>query len=192
MLKYLWAFLLAGGLLLAVFTGKGESIVQAAIEGGSNAVTLCIALIGAYALWLGILEIAEKAGLTKAMAKRMKKLIARLFPELAGDDKSISLVSMNLACNMLGMGNAATPVGLQAMENMQLNNRDKSRATNAMCLLLVINASSIQLIPTTIISIRAATGSAAPAEIVGTALFATCVSTAVGIIAAKLLERKGG
>jgi spore maturation protein A len=189
MISYIWAFLIIVGTVVGIATGKVDAVSQAALDGSKDAALLCLGLIGAYALWLGTLNIAHEAGLVSSIARRMRGLIRRLFPGVPPGSAASGFITLNIVANMLGMGNAATPFGLKAMKEMQELNPDKSRATDAMCMFLVINASSVQLLPLTVIALRSAAGSAAPAEIVLTSLLATTVTTSVGIAAARIMRR---
>ncbi len=189
MVNYIWAFLIVVGTVVGVATGKVQEVSQAAVEGAKEAALLCVSLIGAYALWLGVLNIGREAGLVDAIARRMRGIIRRLFPGVPPNGPASGFITLNIVANMLGMGNAATPFGLKAMKELQAINPDKTRATDAMCMFLVINASSVQLLPLTVIALRSTAGSAAPAEIAVTALLATTVTTTVGIIAAIIMRR---
>ncbi len=189
MINYIWAFLIIVGTLFGIVTGNADEVSKAAVNGAKDAALLCVSLIGAYALWLGVLNIAKEAGLINSIARRLRRIIKWLFPEVPPDSAASGYITLNIVANMLGMGNAATPFGLKAMKELQTLNPNKHRATDSMCMLLVINASSVQLIPLTVISLRSTAGSAAPAEIVLTAFLATSVTTIVGITAAKILQR---
>lgn len=189
MINYIWAFLIVAGTVVGVLTGRAGAVGDAAIEGAKEAGLLCVSLIGAYALWLGVLNVAKEAGLIEALAKRMRGVVRRLFPGVPADGDAIGFITLNLVANMLGMGNAATPFGLKAMKELQAINPRKDRASDAMCMLLIINASSVQLLPLTVIALRSAAGSAAPAEIVLTALLSTTVTTTVAILAGKVWRR---
>ena len=188
MVNYLWIGMVLCALVAGAVNGTLPAVGQAAMDAASQAVTLSIGLAGGYALWLGLMRVADAAGLQKGLGELLKKPIAWLCPE-ARSAKSREAISMNLTANMLGLGNAATPLGLEAMRELEACSPMKKRATDAMCMLLVINASSIQLVPTSLIALRQSAGSANPAEIVLPALLATTVSTAVGILAAKLMQR---
>lgn len=189
MINYIWAFLIVIGVVVGIATGNADAVSSAAVDGAKDAAMLCIGLIGAYALWLGVLNIAKQAGLISSIARRMRGIIGWLFPDVGKDSEASGYITLNIVANMLGMGNAATPFGLKAMKALQKNNPHKNRATDSMCMLLVINASSVQLVPLTVIALRSAAGSAAPAEIALTAFLATTVTTLVGITAAKILKR---
>lgn len=189
MINYIWAFLILAGTVVGIATGRAQAVGDAAIEGAKEAGLLCVSLIGAYALWLGILNVAKQAGLIESLAKRMRGIICRLFPGVPSNSEASGYITLNIVANMLGMGNAATPFGLKAMKELQALNRHKNEASDAMCMLLIINASSVQLLPLTVIALRSAAGSAAPAEIVLTALLSTTVTTIVAIIAGKIWQR---
>lgn len=189
MINYIWAFLIVVGTVVGIASGNAQAVSDAAVDGAKEAALLCISLIGAYALWLGVLNIAKNAGIVSAIAKRMRKLIGWLFSDIKKNSKATGYITLNIVANMLGMGNAATPFGLKAMKALQEENPNKSLATHSMCMLLVINASSVQIIPLTVIALRSAAGSTAPAEIVLTAFLATSITTIVGITAAKIFKR---
>ena len=188
MVNYIWAFLIIVGILAGFLTGSVQEVSDAAINGAKDAALLCVSLIGAYALWLGVLNIAREAGLVNAIAKKMRGIIRWLFPGIPEDSPASGYITLNIVANMLGMGNAATPFGLKAMKELQALNREKYKATDAMCMLLIVNASSVQILPLTVIALRSAAGSAAPAEIVLSALMATTVTTVVGIAAGKIIR----
>jgi spore maturation protein A len=153
------------------------------------AVELAIGLIGIMALWLGLMKIAEEAGMVAVLSKFLKPVTTRLFPDVPADHPAMGAMLMNISANMLGLANAATPLGLKAMEELNKLNRKVGTATDAMCTFLVINTSSVQLIPATVIAIRAAAGSASPTEIIGPVIFATTINTLVGIGTVKLLSK---
>ena len=154
-----------------------------------DAVSLAIGLVGVMALFLGLMKVAERAGLLLVVAKTLRPLMTRLFPSVPADHPAMGAMIMNLSANVLGLGNAATPFGIRAMEHLDSLNAEKGKATDAMILFLAINTSSVTLLPTGVIALRAAAGSADPAGIVPTTLFATLVSTTVAILTAKLCAR---
>ncbi len=153
------------------------------------AVELAIGLIGIMALWLGLMKIAEQAGLVGMLSRFLKPVTVRLFPDVPPDHPAVGAMLMNISANMLGLMNAATPLGLKAMEELEKLNRRTGVATDAMCTFLVINTSNVQLIPATVIAIRVSAGSLNPTEIVGPAIFATAIGTVVGVTVVKLLAR---
>ncbi len=188
-MNYVWFFLIAVGVLIAVFTGKMEETTSAALESAKTAVELAIGLIGVMAFWLGLMKIAEKAGLVGLIAKALRPVLSRLFPEIPVDHPAMGSMITNIAANMLGLGNSATALGLRAMQDLQTVNKDKKSASNAMATFLAINTSSVTLIPATVIAIRVSAGSTSPTEVIGPIILATTVSTTVAIIAAKLLQK---
>jgi len=190
MVNSVWIVLILAGLLMGLINGELEAVTQSAIDSAKYAVELCLGLIGIYALWLGLMKVAEESGLVKAISKRMSGIMKFLFPEVPRRHPAMGAMTMNIIANMLGLGNAATPLGIKAMHELQSLNRNKDTATHAMCMFLIINASSVQLIPTTVVALRSAAGSKNPTEIIGTALMATSISTLAGIIAAKILARR--
>lgn len=189
MVNYIWAFLIVAGTAAGLLGGKAEALSEAALEGSKEAAMLCVSMIGAYALWLGTLNIAKEAGLVSALAKKMKWFVRWLFPGVP-EGAASGYMTLNIVANMLGMGNAATPFGLKAMKELQALNPCKAKATDAMCMFLIVNASSVQILPLTVIALRSAAGSSAPAEIVLSAFIVTFVSAMVGVIAGKLFQGK--
>ena len=166
-----------------------EALSTAVIDAASGAVTLSLGLIGVMALFLGLMKVAEHGGLLVVIAKTVRPLMVRLFPEVPADHPAMGAMILNLSANVLGLGNAATPFGIRAMQELDKINPVKGTATNAMALFLAINTSSVTILPTGVIAIRAAAGSADPAGIVPTTLVATICSTTMAIIMAKLLQR---
>ncbi len=175
---------------------KLKDVTNSALDYAGIAVKIAIGLIGIMALWLGVMKVAEEAGLIKIIANVLKPITKRLFPEVPADHPAMGSMIMNISANMLGLGNAATPFGLKAMEELEEINPEKGTATNAMCTFLAINTAGITLIPATAIAVRAAAGSSEPAVIIGTSLFASVCATIAGVSAAKIFEKfpikKGG
>jgi spore maturation protein A len=190
MMNIIWFVMIIGGMLVAVLTQNTHVINDAVIKNTQEAVVFAIGLTGIMAVWLGLMNIAEKSGLIKKIGKFMSPFIRLLYPEIPKDHPAISSIVMNMVVNMFGAGNSATALGLKTMDELQRMNPHKRAASNSMCMFLVINMSSIQLIPLSVLKIRADAGSLNPTEIIGTSLVATTVSTIVGIITCKLLERK--
>ena len=180
-------------MLLAVAIGgwndRLKDVTGGALDGAKTAVTIALGLIGIMALWLGVMRLAERAGLVQRIAYGLRPLMKRLFPEVPPDHPAMGSMLMNMAANMLGLGNAATPLGLRAMRDLESLNPRPGVASNAMCTFLAINTSSVQLIPATAIAILASAGSARPTVIVGTAFFATLCAATVAVLSAKFLER---
>ncbi len=168
---------------------KMKAITNAVLDYSKISVNIALGLIGIMAFWLGIMKIAERAGMVKLIAKAVRPLMRKLFPDVPDDHPAIASMIMNISANMLGLGNAATPFGLKAMEELDTLNTEKGTATNAMCTFLAINTAGFTLIPATAIAIRAAQGSAEPTIIIGTSLFGSLVATVTGITVAKFFER---
>ncbi len=168
---------------------KVKAITQAALEYAAIAVNIALGLIGIMALWLGVMKVAEEAGLVKGLTKLLTPLTKRLFPEVPPDHPAVGAMIMNISANMLGLSNAATPFGLKAMEELNKLNPKIGTATNAMCTFLVINTSGLVLIPATAIAVRAAAGSSNPGIIIGTSIFGAGCATIAGLISVKLLQR---
>lgn len=191
MINIIWFFMIGIGVAVGLVNGRLEEITQAAMDSARLAVEMCIGFIGIWALWLGLMNVAQKSGFIQGLSKVISPVLKRIFPEVPKNHPAMGAMVMNMTANMMGLGNAATPLGLKAMEELQKLNQYKDRASNAMCTFLVINTSSIQLIPTTVIALRMSTGSSNPTEIIGTSLIATTVSTVIGLISVKLLEKGG-
>lgn len=191
MLNVIWGFFLIGGILTGAFLGRMDLVTNAVIDGGRNAVELAFTMAGVVAVWSGILKIAEKGGMIDALAEKMEPFLDFLFPEVPRGHAARRYISANFAANFLGLGWAATPAGLLAMEELANLNGKTGRASNAMCMFLVVNMSSLQLVTVNILAYRAEYGSAAPAEIMGAGIAATLGTTIVGILLAKILEGRG-
>jgi spore maturation protein SpmA len=189
MLNYIWLGLVVLAVLMGGFTGQLLEVSGAAFEACKTAVmVIALPLAGIMALWLGLMKLAEKSGLVAILALALRPVLKWLFPEVPAAHPAMGAIVMNTAANMLGLSNAATPLGLRAMQALETLNPRPGTATNAMCTFLAINTSSVQLIPATTIAILAAAGSLAPTQIIGTAFFATCCSTIAGIAAVKFFE----
>ena len=202
MLNYLWAGMILIGIIYAAFTGRMPDITNAAIDSSTEAVTLCITMMGVMSLWVGLMEIASKAGIINSASKKMRPLIRFLFPNLPMNHLAVDHITTNIIANVLGLGWAATPAGLKAMEELGKLEEDRRRgrapgpvrkkgvASNEMCTFLIINISSLQLIPVNVIAYRSQYGSVNPAEIVGAGIIATAVSTGVAVVFCKMMDRK--
>ena len=188
MLNYVWLFLIVLAIIIGGFTGKITNVTQAAFSGAETAVNIAIGLIGIMALWLGIMRIAHEAGLVRLLAKAIEPISKRLFPEIPPDHPAMGAMVLNISANWLGLSNAATPLGLKAMEELQTLNPQKDTATNSMIMFLALNTASITLIPTTIIAVRVQAGSINPTEIIGTTIFASACATVAAILATKTIE----
>ena len=168
---------------------KIKAVTEAALDYASTAVTIALGLIGIMALWLGVMKVAEEAGLLRVVTRMLTPVTKRIFPDIPTDHPAIGAMIMNIAANMLGLSNAATPLGLKAMEELNKLNPKAGTATNSMITFLTINTGGLILIPATAIAVRAAAGSANPGIIIGTSIVGAGCATVAGIIAAKLLQR---
>ena len=192
-MNYLWGSMILIGIIYGTVTGHLEEVSEAAIQSSKEAVSLCVVMAGVTALWVGMMRIAEKSGLLEAMEQRMQPVLNFLFPEIPGNHPSRKSIATNLLANVLGLGWAATPAGLKAMEELAEERRRKKQravpigaASNEMCDFLILNISSLQLIPVSIIAFRTEYGSVAPTAIVGPAILATAVSTGIAIFYIKI------
>lgn len=190
MVNWIWLFFLVAGFVVAAIQGNIDSVTQAVFDGAKTGVTVSFGLISIMVFWLGIMRIAEDAGLVKKLARLLRPVVRLLFPSVPPDHPAMGYIMSNMSANILGLGNAATPMGIKAMQELQKLNPQKEQATAAMCTLLAINTASITLIPTTIIAYRLSMGSVNAAEIVGTTLIATAIATAAAIILDKWFQRK--
>ena len=189
MLNYIWLALVLLAVAIGGWNDRLKDVTGGALDGAKTAVTIALGLWGIMALWLGVMRLAERAGLVQRIAYALRPLMQRLFPEVPPDHPAMGSMLMNMAANMLGLGNAATPLGLRAMRDLESMNPRPGVASNAMCTFLAINTSSVQLIPATAIAILASAGSARPTVIVGTAFFATLCAATVAVLSAKFFER---
>jgi len=186
-INIIWLSMVLIATVTAAYTGRMDEVTKASFESAKDAVTLAIGLIGPMALWLGIMKVAEAGGLLRLVARWVRPVMVRLFPDVPHDHPAMSAMIMNMAANALGLGNAATPMGIKAMQELDKLAAEKGTATNAMCLFLAINTSSVTLLPLGVITVRAAANAASPAEVLVPSLIATCGSTLVAIVMAKLL-----
>lgn len=189
MLNYIWGGMILIGIMTAALTGKMPDVTNGAISSAKEAVTVCVTMLGIMSMWMGLMKIAEKSGLIDDLTERLRPLLKFLFPRLPERGQAVKYISTNIIANMLGLGWAATPAGLKAMEELQKLNKTKDRASREMCMFLIVNMSSLQIVSVNIIAYRAQYNSANPSEIIGPGLIATLVSTIAGIIAVKCFER---
>lgn len=188
-INIIWFFILAFGIILGIFTGRGDEISKAIINSTESTVKLAIGLVGVMCLWCGIMKIAEKSGLTGKLAKVLKPILKLIFKDAARDDKAMGAIVMNLTANMMGLSNAATPFGIKAMEELKRLNKKDGEASDDMALFLILNAACIQLVPTTIISMRAVVGSSNPAATIIPGIITTGTAAILGVILCKVLQR---
>ena len=189
MINWIWMGLIILGVIAGAATGHMEAVTKAAFDAAKTAVELSIGLIGIMALWLGLMRIAEEAGLVAILARAVRPLMTRLFPDVPPDHPAMGSMLSNIAANLLGLGNSATALGLKAMQDLQSLNPRKETATNAMVIFMAINTTAITIIPATVIGLRAAAGSAHPTSIIGTTLASCTTAAIVAVTTAKLLQR---
>jgi len=186
MLNYIWFGLIFISVVVGTITGRIDQVTDAAITMSKTSVEIAIGLIGIMALWLGTMKIAEDSGVIQIIAKSLRPITIRLFPDVPSDHPAIGSIVLNMAANMLGLGNAATPLGLKAMKELQELNKHKDTATDAMCTFLAINTSSVQIIlPATVVGLMGAAAN----QIFITTIFATGMSTIAAIISVKVLSK---
>lgn len=189
MLNYLWGSMILIGILFSVFSGNLSNITNAAINSSREAVNICLTMLGILTMWTGLISIAEKSGLINSLAKKMIPLLKFLFPRLSEKSKAMQYICTNIIANMLGLSWAATPAGLKGMEELQKINPQKDIASREMCMFMIINMSSLQIVSINIIAYRVQYNSVNPSEIIGPGLFATFVSTIAAIIITKIFEK---
>lgn len=190
MLNYIWSGMIIVSVVFGIFTGRAEEVTAAAMDGAGTAISTCIGLLGIMCFWTGLAKIAENSGLTGIFAKILRPITKILFPKLKRDSAALSAIVMNMVANLLGMGNAATPLGIAAMKELDKENRHRGRASDEMCTFVVINTASIQLIPSTVIGMRQMFGSENPSEIILPVWICSVCAVVVGVVAAKLLEKR--
>ena len=194
MLNFLWAGMIIIGVMYAALTGNIAEVTNAALDSSKEAITLCLTMLGVMSVWMGIMEIATKAGIIGALSRVLRPAIRYMFPRIPKGHKANEHITTNLIANILGLGWAATPAGLQAMEALgeleDERGNDRSIASDEMCTFLIINISSLQLININIIAYRSQYGSVNPTRIVGAGIVATIVSTLVGCVYCKIKNRK--
>lgn len=188
-MNYIWFLIILVAIVSAAITGRVNEMVNAIWSGAQKSIEIAIYLAGIMAFWLGIMKIAEKSGLVMAIAKLITPLAKKLFPDVPDKNPVIGDIAMNFTANAFGLSNAATPIGIKAMEELQKINKDKKSASNDMCTLLAMNTAGFQLVPTTVIAVLAASGSKNPTEIVLPTLVVTSIAFVSALIIVKLLEK---
>ena len=186
-MTYLWTGMVALSVVFGAMTGNLGALGGAALEGARSAVELCVSLAGVMCLWTGVMEVMNRSGLSALLARAFRPLLRRLLPQTSRDEKTIATVSANLSANMLGLGNAATPLGIHAAERMARGS--DGVASDELCLFIVLNTASIQLLPTTVASVRAALGCADPFDILPAVWLTSAVALVAGVLLAKLFAR---
>ena len=186
-MSLIWTLMVGISVLCGLAGGREAAVAAAAMEGAAAAVELCLSMAGVLCLWMGVMEVMKRSGLAEGLSRLLRPLLRRLYPDFARDQEVMDSISANVSANLLGLGNAATPLGIQAAR--QMSRRTPGVASDSLCMLVVCNTASIQLIPTTVASVRAAAGCAAPFDILPAVWLASAVSVAVGITAARLMAR---
>jgi len=188
-MSVIWVILLVGSVAVAAATGRMAELPGAITDSAGRAVTLSIGLAGVMSLWLGLMRVAEEAGLVRSIGRLARPVLRRLFPSVPDDSPAMGAMVMNISANMLGLGNAATPFGIKAMEELERRNPHPGTATDAQALFCALNTASVQLIPASVIALRAASGARQPADILGATLIASTCAAVTAVAAARLLRR---
>ena len=189
MLNYLWAVMVIVGIIFSLFTNKATDLTNGIVESSKEAVMVTLSLLGNLCVWSGVMKIAERAGLISALSRRMRPVLKFLFPEIPEVHKSLHYISTNIIANILGLGWAATPAGLAAMGELAKINKEKDAASKSMCMFMILNMSSLQLVTMSVLTYRSEYGSLNPSEIIGPGIFATAVSSIFAVVYAKIRER---
>lgn len=190
MINYIWLFMIVSGVVAAAIQGQMEVVAEAALKGAKDGVAVCLGLISILVFWLGMMRIAQDAGLLQALGRLLGPVVRFLFPDVPRNHPALGYIISNMSANLFGLGNAATPMGIKAMEELQKLNPDPKTATPAMCTLLALNTSSLTLIPTTMIGLRMELGSADPTAIIGTTIVATFCSSLAAITLDRWFRRR--
>lgn len=183
----IWTGMVVISIVCGLATGRGNAVAAAAMEGAAAGVELCLSMAGVLCLWMGVMEVMKRSGLSDGLSRALRPVLRRLYPDFAGDREVMDTISANVSANLLGLGNAATPLGLEAARKM--SRRTPGTASDALCMLVVCNTASIQLIPTTVAAVRAGAGCAAPFDILPAVWLSSGISVAVGILAARLFAQ---
>jgi spore maturation protein A len=186
-MSVIWTGMVAVSVLYGLWAGNGSAVAAGAVEGAAAAVELCLTMAGIMCLWMGVMEVMKRSGLAELLSRLLRPILGRLYPDFRRDKETMDAVSANVSANLLGLGNAATPLGIQAARRMA--KKTPGVASDSLCMLVVCNTASIQLIPTTVASVRLAAGCATPFDILPTVWLASAVSVAVGVLAAKIMGR---
>ncbi len=189
MMNYIWTFLIVFSLISAIYYGNMGELSSGIINSGNTAVNLCISLLGTFCLWNGIMNVAEKSGLSKAFAKFLSPVLCRIFKGIKHDDEALLPISLNISSNLLGLSNAATPLGIEAMKRLAESNNNKTAPDNNMVLFVVMNTAALRLIPTTVAALRAKHQSENPLEIILPSIITSVTALTIGILTAKIFER---
>ena len=183
----IWTGMVSLSVLCGIATGRWSQVAAAAVEGTQAAVELCLSIAGMICLWTGVMEVMRRSGLAEGLSRLLRPILKRLYPSVSGDKEIMDSISANVSANLLGLGNAATPLGLEAARRM--SRKSPGVASDALCMLVVCNTASIQLSPTTVATVRAAAGSQTPFDILPATWLASLLSVGIGVVACKLCAR---
>ncbi len=186
-MSVIWTGMVAVSVLYGLWAGNGSAVAAGAVEGAAAAVELCLTMAGVMCLWMGVMEVMKRSGLAEGLSRLLRPVLCRLYPDFKRDKETMDAVSANVSANLLGLGNAATPLGIQAARRMA--RKTPGVASDSLCMLVVCNTASIQLIPTTVASVRLAAGCASPFDILPAVWLASAISVTVGVLAAKIMGR---
>ena len=190
-MNYIWGSLILISIFCAIITGRMPQLSDSILVGAQDSVTLSISMLGMMCLWTGLMKIAERSGITGVISRFFSPIISKLFPDYKKDSAAVKAICMNITANLLGLGNAATPMGIVAMKEMAKESKLKNTANNSMIMFVVINTASIQLIPTLLTILRQKHGANSPFDILPAIWITSIIALVVGIIAAKILEKRG-
>ena len=190
MLNFIWPIFIIVSFIYAILNGRVADVNNSVFDSTKSAVDLSISLLGTTCLWTGIMQIASSTNIVKHLSKLLNPIMRKIFPEIKKEEKVHREITMNIIANIMGLGNAATPLGLKAMKSMQTKNKDKNKLSNSMCMFIVLNTASIQLIPTTVIAIRSSLGSNNPTAMMIPVWIATICAATAAVVSAKLLMKK--
>ena len=189
-MSVIWTGMVVVSILYGLWAGNGAAVAAGAVEGAAAAVELCLTMAGVMCLWMGVMEVMKRSGLAESLSRLLRPILRRLYPDFRRDKETMDAVSANVSANLLGLGNAATPLGIQAARRMA--RRTPGIASDSLCMLVVCNTASIQLIPTTVASVRLGAGCATPFDILPAVWLASAASVTVGVVAAKVMSRLWG
>lgn len=189
MMNYIWIVIIFFSIIISLFNGTINEVSNSILTSGNTAVELCFSLLGTFCLWNGIMDVAEKSGLSKMLSKIMSPILCKLFNGLDKNSDAIMPISLNITSNLLGLSNAATPIGIEAMKKLSKDNKNKETASNNMVLFVVMNSAALRLIPTTVAAIRSNHNSMNPFEIIIPSIITSVCALTVGITMTKILER---
>lgn len=192
LLNYIWSILLFIAVIVAVFTGEITTLSDSVIKGAADSVELLLSITGIVAFWSGIMEVAEKSGLMQSLCNLFRPILSKVFNNASSNKKAMEYICSNITANMLGLGNAATPLGLKAMNELQKMNRSKNTASNDMITFVVLNTASLQILPTTLCAYRSAYGSTKPFEILPQIWLVSLLSLTIGLLVTKMISKNSG